>query len=551
MREPMWLKPSRIVFVLSAACAAYAAASMNRAFERRAQFSADLGDGTYRNPVLFGDFSDPDAIYFAGHYLLVASTFGRAPGLTLLRSTDLVNWEFLPQPLQKLVPEERFRSPRHADGVWAPSIREHAGELFIFYPDPDTGIYVISARDPEGPWSAPRLLLAGRGLIDPCPFWDDDGRAYLIHAWAKSRAGFNNRLTLHEMASDTSRLLDEGATLIDGDTLSGYRTLEGPKFYKRDGWYYVFAPAGGVRDGFQAVFRARHVRGPYEPRIVLAQGKTRVNGPHQGAWVETRSGQSWFLHFQELSAFGRVVHLQPMRFENGFPVIGNDREGDGVGEPVARHAKPSGTLPPSNSGLAPSDEFDGARLAESWQWSSNFSSSWYSLRARPGFLRLYAQRLPSDGTLWSSAAVLSQRLQGPRAEFRTRLDARTLDVGTRAGLVVLGDNYRWIGIERDAQGFALGLVEYQRANLNARERWLERRRIEDPELDLAAEVDPNGLVRFAYGAAGKRQTRIGDAFAARPLGRWVGARIGIFCTRPTRATRESSADFAWFRVRRP
>jgi beta-xylosidase len=275
---------------------------------------ADLGDGRYQNPVLFADWSDPDVVRVGRYFYLAASTFNRIPGLPILRSTDLVNWSIIGHALAELEPREHFSVPRHGNGVWAPAIRHHDGKFWIFYPDPDFGIFVVTARDPRGPWSRPHPLKPGLGFIDPCPLWDDDGQAYLVHAWAKSRAGINNLLTLHRMSPDGTRLLDGGTTVVNGDEIPGYTTLEGPKLYKRDGWYWIFAPAGGVKRGWQSAFRSRSVWGPYEDRIVLAQGNTPINGPHQGAWVTTRSGEDWFLHFQDREAYGRVVHLQPMRW---------------------------------------------------------------------------------------------------------------------------------------------------------------------------------------------------------------------------------------------
>src|SRR5207248_1017753 len=157
----------------------------------------------------------------------------------------------------------------------------------------------------------------------PCPFWDDDGQAYLIHGWAKSRAGISNLLTLLKLDASAAKPIDEGQVIIDANKLEGWRTLEGPKLYKRGGYYYVFAPAGGVTEGYQAVFRSKNILGPYESRIVLEQGKSPVNGPHQGAWVDTPSGENWFLHFQDKGPYGRVVHLQPMSWrDDGWPAMG-------------------------------------------------------------------------------------------------------------------------------------------------------------------------------------------------------------------------------------
>ena len=265
------------------------------------------------------------------------------PGLPILHSRDLVNWTLVGHALPRLVPEAVFRVPQHGKGVWAPAIRHHAGRFWIYYPDPDFGIYVTTAVDPRGEWSPPSLVLPGKGLIDPCPLWDDDGTVWLVHAWARSRAGFNNVITLRRLTPDGLAAADDGGVvIIDGNELPGYRTLEGPKLYKRGGEYLLFAPAGGVATGWQSVFRARDIRGPYRSRIVLDQGRSAVNGPHQGAWVDTPSGEDWYLHFQDKGPYGRIVHLEPMTWsEDGWPVIGWDPDRNGRGEPVTRWPKPA------------------------------------------------------------------------------------------------------------------------------------------------------------------------------------------------------------------
>jgi beta-xylosidase len=265
----------------------------------RAAWRPDLGDGAYKNPVLNADYSDPDVICAGDDYWMTASSFNHVPGLPVLHSRDLVNWALVNHALPLLVPRGHFSSVHPGHGVWAPSLRHHAGKFWIYYPDPDFGLYAITASDPRGKWSAPVLVKGGKGLIDPCPLWDDDGQVYLAHGWAKSRSGICNRLTLHRLAPDGLETMDEGRVIINADSLPGWNWLEGPKLYKRNGWYYIFAPAGGVESGWQAVFRSHLPDGPYEHRIVLEQGGSPINGPHQGAWIETPAGEHWFLHFQK------------------------------------------------------------------------------------------------------------------------------------------------------------------------------------------------------------------------------------------------------------
>src|SRR5262249_6136341 len=279
---------------------------------------ADNGDGTYKNPIIHADYSDPDVIRVGDDFYLVSSSFNAVPGLPILHSKDLVNWEIIGHALARQPPDDVFSKPQHGNGVWAPSIRYHNGEFFIFYPDPDRGIYMLKAKDPAGRWSEPVLIKEAKGWIDPCPLWDADGKAYLVSAMAASRSGIKSVLIVSGMAPDGTKLLDDGVIVFDGHDPNP--TVEGPKFYQRGGYYYIFAPAGGVGNGWQLALRSKNVYGPYEARIVLAQGKSSINGPHQGAWVETQTGESWFIHFQDKGAYGRVVHLQPMRWVNDWPV---------------------------------------------------------------------------------------------------------------------------------------------------------------------------------------------------------------------------------------
>src|SRR6187455_681887 len=145
---------------------------------------SDLGNGNFKNPVLNADYSDPDAIRVGNDFYLVSSSFEDIPGLPVLHSYDLVNWTIIGHALKRQPPYDHFSTPRHGNGVWAPAIRYHNGEFYIYYPDPDFGIYLIKAKDMAGTWSEPILVYPGKGIIDPCPLWDDGGQAYLVHAFA-------------------------------------------------------------------------------------------------------------------------------------------------------------------------------------------------------------------------------------------------------------------------------------------------------------------------------------------------------------------------------
>lgn len=501
-------------------------------------WSPDLGDGTYKNPVLHADYSDPDVVRVGDDYWLTSSSFSHVPGLPILHSRDLVNWELVGHALPRLVPEEVFRAVQHGKGVWAPAIRFHAGKYWIYYPDPDFGIYLVTATDPRGPWSAPVLVHGGRGLIDPCPLWDDDGRVYLIHGWAASRANINNVLTLLELDASGTKIIDDFGWVINGSKLPNYTTLEGPKLYKRNGWYYIFAPAGGVKPGWQAVFRAKNIRGPYEDRIVLAQGKSPVNGPHQGALVDTPSGESWFLHFQDVDAYGRIVHLQPVRWENDWPLMGTAVETGAVtGDPVLVHQKPvagqAAAMP------ATSDDFNSPTLGLQWQWQANPGKDWVSLTAKPDALRLFAQPEPKPGNLYDAPYLLMQKF--PALEFNV---TAVLDGATAAqtGLIIFGYDYAWIGV-RDGR-----LVQV--TVMNAMEKPIATEKTATDKLSgpvhLRVDVANGGKCRFSYSLDGKSFTPVGDTFTAN-VGRWVGAKVGLFAT----GTAGTTADYDSFLVGPP
>lgn len=485
-------------------------------------WTPDGGDGTYRNPVLHADYSDPDVVRQGGDFWMTASSFNCTPGLPILHSRDLVNWTLVNHAL-KNVPGDRYQEVQPGCGVWAPALRFHEGKFWIFFPTPDEGIYVTTATDPRGEWSEPHLVQAGKGLIDPCPLWDDDGQAYLVYAYAGSRAGIKHRLRICPMAWDASRLLGEGRIVFHEP--EKHPTLEGPKFLKRDGWYYILAPAGGVETGWQLALRARNVYGPYEDKIVLAQGNTAVNGPHQGALVDAVDGSWWFVHFQDAGFHGRIVHLQPVRWENGWPLMGIN------GEPVERHAKLGSAAVSEVRVPQTSDEFDAAQLGLQWQWNANHKAEWFSLTARPGWLRLYAQ--PSVASLNQLPNLLLQKFPAPGFAVETQLEFSPQNEGDEAGLMIAGRSFASISLRRAGRLVQLLLRRDGIENVL-------RDDVAGP-VRLRATVEANGLCRF--------QTLVaGETIAARETfiatkGVWIGAKVGIFAV----GSSGGHADFDHFR----
>ncbi|MEP6621769.1 MAG: glycoside hydrolase 43 family protein, partial [bacterium] len=509
----------------------------------RAQgWSPDAGGGNYKNPIIYADYSDPDAIRVGDDFYMTSSSFASVPGLPILHSRDLVHWTLVNHAIRRL--PQAFDVPQHGNGIWAPSIRFHDGAYYIYYGDPDRGIYMVKTRDVLGTWDGPVLVREAKGWIDPCPLWDDDGNAYLVHAFANSRAGVKSILHVNRMSADGTRLLDDGTLVFDGH--ANHPTIEGPKFYKRNGWYYIFAPAGGVPTGWQTVLRSKHALGPYEDRIVLAQGTSPTNGPHQGAWVELKNGEHWFLHFQDRGAFGRIVHLQPMIWRpDGWPVIGRDSASTGTGEPVLAHRLPTVVGARNSNVPQTSDEFDARVLGQQWQWEANDQPGWYSLTAAPGSLRLFAQpRRADSSSLWFAPNVLMQKIPAPVFTLTTRVSLGKTGDET-AGLVVLGMDYAALSLRRTGSIVELVLARVVDAPSGAAESLVVPATLSTESAYLRASCD-GLMIRFSYSVDGAAWIAVGDPFTPKAA-RWVGAKLGLFATRPS-SSPGSYADFDFFRI---
>lgn len=519
---------------------------------------SDEGNGMYRNPVLHADYSDPDVCAVGEDYFLTASSFNCTPGLPILHSKDLANWKIVNYALKKVEPVEYYNEARHGKGVWAPSIRFHEGMYYIYWGDPDFGIFMVKTRDPYGEWDKPVLVKAGKGMIDPCPLWDDDGRVYLAHAWAGSRAKFNSVLTVCELNKEGTAVISDPVLVFDGNDGVNH-TIEGAKFYKRNGFYYLFAPAGGVVSGWQLVMRSKDVYGPYEARIVMAQGKTDINGPHQGGWVDTPAGESWFLHFQDKGAYGRVLHLNPMKWVNDWPVIGVDKDGDGCGDPVSRYRKPkTGKTYPIETPVE-SDEFDTRKLGLQWEWHANYQDV-FGFTTNMGYARIYGHELsPHFKNFWEVPNLLMQKFPAEEFTATAKLKVSAKDDGQLSGLIIMGWDYSWIGVEKQGEKFLLKQAVCKDAEQDNLEQVstlavLEpSRKFEaglfpnyEREIYIRVHVDKGAYCRFSYSLDGKKFTEAGTLFKARQ-GKWIGAKVGMFSVTPHGKER-GWVDVDWFRV---
>ena len=481
----------------------------------------------YTNPILYGDYSDPDVIRVGEDFYMISSSFTYLPGIPVLHSRDLAHWELIGYAADRL-PFARYDAPAHKRGTWAPSLRWHNGLFYVYVCLPDEGLFAFTAQDPAGPWTC-HWVKDVIGWIDPCPLFDEDGSVWLVHALAASRIGINNQLYVHQLSADGLQVLDKGYLVYDG-ARHGDVTVEGPKFYRREGTCWILCPAGGVIPGYQLALRADQVKGPYERKVVLAQGDSPVNGPHQGGWIDDGKGRDWFIHFQDVGVYGRVPHLQPVDWSSGWPMMGDQ------GTPV-----PGGDtgLPEFKAQIPTSDDFAGG-IGLQWQWQANPNPAWMTA-LKPG-LRLHAA--PAD-SLFHAGQFLSQLMQRRNFDLDVRLTLAG-QPGDQAGLAMMGYTYYYAALTD-------GRVRLVRGE--ATEHGLrERETVTETEL-CAAHWDQNeillrmrvreGNVSFFYG---KTESNLQPLGAAYPMtcGGWTGARPGIFCMN-TAGRQGGWADFAWAR----
>lgn len=477
----------------------------------------DLGNGFYKNPVLNADFSDPDVIRVGAKYYMVASDF-HFLGMQVLESEDMVNWRYISQ-IYRRFDEPGWDSNRHyAGGSWAPAIRYHNGLYYVYFCTPDEGLYMSTAQDPHGPWAPLHLVQRVPKWEDPCPFWDDDGQAYL----GRSKHGAGP-IIVHKMSPDGKQLLDEGVTVYEGPV------AEGTKFMKRNGWYYLIIPEGGVGTGWQTVLRSKNIYGPYERKIVLEQGSTHVNGPHQGALVDTPDGQWWFYHFQETPVQGRVVHLQPVRWHDDWPLMGVDYDGNGVGEPVDVWQKPWIEVRYKRGEVRDyqyvsrdfRDDFNGmnisltSSLSPVWQWNHNPVDTHWSLAERKGWLTLKA--LPADN-LKAVRNMLTQKVVGYQSQSTTLV---TVTGNANGGLFCSGQQFLGIGLCKE------GIF----IEAHGERQIMNRGKFAKVWLRITNDCMENRH-QFYFSTDGEHYEPAGEAFPMR-AGYWKGIRVGLFCYGPS------------------
>ena len=429
-----------------------------------------------------------------------------------------MNWKVINYVMDRL-PFDYYDKPMHGCGTWAPSIRYHEGVYYVFVPMPDEGIMMCKTTDPWGTWSEPAYVRKVVGWIDPCPFWDEDGRAYMVSAFARSRIGFKSMLYMSPIEPDCSGVLDDGRFIYDGHATQP--TIEGPKLYKRNGWYYIFAPAGGVKPGWQTVLRSRNIYGPYEERIVLHQGDTPVNGPHQGAWVDTPDGQDWFSAFSGCGKCRPYCASAAYALGGRLAVIGVN-EKDGCGEPVLRYQKPDvGAVYPIDA-PEDSDFFEG----DTWDCSGSGmpttkkSGTGWEMEGLPC---LHSPLIQKHS--FATSAICCSRNGRPRS-FRSP-HACIWSIWERA---MWRAWCHWEGI------ITALLVKKEKGKLILQQRtgnWTkddevrtDLGQVEENTLYLRMRVEKETYVSFETGCDEEHFSAAGETVEASP-GRWVGVKAGL------------------------
>jgi len=500
---------------------------------------SDNGDGTYTNPIIAGDFPDPDVILVDDVYYFVSTTMFIFPGVTILKSYDLVNWEFC----SNAVPHFEY-SPcynldncnRYRHGQWASSLKYHEGKFYLMFVTLDEGGFVCTADKAEGPWEIEKLP---KGFYDAGMLFDDDGKRYVAHGY--------NEIYVTEVDSNFEAK-SEDVLVYTGDIRKG---LEGAHFYKINDYYYLYCTYGGL-DGFQVALRSRNVFGPYEQKVVIRDTTKGPNyGIHQGALLQTPTGEWWTVLMVDSGPFGRFPSLQPITWKDDWPFAGID------GKAVETYKKPDVGKEYPIKILPTSDEFENGQLGIQWGWNHNPEPSKWSLTQNPGNIRLETVKVVDS--LPEAQNTLTQRMFASYSdnivtEGTTKMEFSNMKTGDIAGLAVFQDPYGFIGIKKTKGKHSLIMVNngeiIDSIEVNASTIYLRA----DPFFGSGAAmyysddiVDGTGTVTFSYSLDNHSFIPIGDEMQMHfKLTVFTGNKFCLF----NYATNEKGGfvDFDWFRV---
>jgi beta-xylosidase len=481
----------------------------------------DQGDGSYANPVLPADFSDLDAIAVGGTYYAISSTMQYSPGMTVLQSKDLVNWEIVGGVVPDLTvidPELNWdRMDRVGHGIWAGAIRYHDGRFWVYFTTPDQGIFMSTAKDAAGPWTQVHVVMAAMGWDDTCPFWDDDGTMYLVttHFAAEGPSGTKYNIHLFKLTADGKEIVPGWDRIIHQS-----RGSEANKLYKWNGLYYHYYSEVRPEGRVAMMDRAKSLDGPWETRQLNHVHGAIDKEPNQGGIVETPSGKWYFFTHQGRGDWeGRAAVLLPVEWTDGWPVIGK-RGPDGIGNMVWRGEKPVASQPLTS--IVTSDDFNTSTLKPEWQWNYQPRPGMWSLTERPGFLRLHAFAPLKLNDPRTVGDVLTQRaFRGKTNQITVKLDLSGMVSGQEAGLTHFAKTFASLSVVQ------LGPIRVLTIN-NDVIRTLGPA-IHQPTIWLRSTWGFDGISQFGYSLDGKEFVTIGDTYQL-TWGSYRGDRIGLFTT---------------------
>ncbi|HKI45555.1 MAG TPA: glycoside hydrolase 43 family protein [Balneolales bacterium] len=486
---------------------------------------SDNGNGTYTNPVIASDFPDPDVIRVGSDYYMVNTTMFIFPGVTILKSHDLVNWQYCSNAVRRFNFSPCYDLDgcnRYGHGQWATSLRYHNGKYYLLFITLDEGGFLVTSANPEGPWKIRHLP---KGFYDASLLFDDDGKIYVAHGYSK--------IYVTELDKNFAPM-GKDSLVFTGDIRHG---LEGTHFYKIHGYYYLYGTYGG-RDGIQVALRSKNVYGPYQEKVVIRDTTQGVNfGIHQGALVKTQTGQWWTMLFVDQGAFGRFPSLQPVKWVDGWPMIGVD------GKAVVVYKKPDVGRSYPITTLPASDEFNERKLDMQWGWNHNPVPGKWSLTERRDYLRLRTAKIVSG--LPEARNTLTQRMFAYYSKTIpttavTKMEVKNMKDGDVAGLAVFQNPYAYIGVRQDRSSQYLVMVNNGKA--------IDSVAVKDSTVYLRARAYyGTSMASFDYSFNGKSFTPLGDKLHMRfSLRIFTGNKFCLF-NYATKAL-GGYVDFDWFRM---
>ena len=486
---------------------------------------SDNGDGTFTNPVIAADFPDLDLVLVNDTYYMVTTTMFIFPGVTILKSKDLVNWEYCSNAIPRFDINPCYNLDgcnRYRHGQWATSMKYHNGKFYLMFITLDEGGFICTADKAEGPWELKKIP---RGFHDPGLFFDDDGRIYVAYGYGQ--------ISITELDKNFTAI-GRDSLIFKGDLRPG---IEGSHFYKLNGYYYLYCTYGGA-DGLQVALRSKNIYGPYEEKIVLKDNTIKgVNfGIHQGALIKTQTGEYWTMLFVDTGSFGRFPSLQPVNWVDNWPIAGINGRG------VVTYKKPNVGKTYPIKDFPTSDEFDKPFLGMQWGWNHNPDSTKWSLTERKGFLRLKTVNVVKN--LREARNTLTQRIfahypGSAPSKGITKMEISKMKDGDIAGLAVFQDPYAYIAVKKENNKSYIIMVNNGQA--------IDSTLINSSTVYLEANpVFGTGKATFAYSSDNKTFKTLGNELKMKfSLTVFTGNKFCLF----NYATKEQGGyvDFDWFK----